>query len=60
MATSSTDGIIDLLEKFLKLLKEENAFDRSDQPVIQFHFPEYLQVNNSDFLCQLLRKSRIY
>jgi len=52
MAASSTNGIIDLLEKFLKILKDEHALDRSgDQPVIQFHHPEDLQVNNNSIFC---------
>ncbi|XP_018052589.1 PREDICTED: cysteine sulfinic acid decarboxylase-like [Atta colombica] len=44
MAASSTNNIIDLLERLLKILKEENAFNRSDdQPVIRFRHPHYLQ-----------------
>ncbi|KAL0132036.1 hypothetical protein PUN28_000067 [Cardiocondyla obscurior] len=44
MAASSTNGIIDLLENLLKILKEEHAFDRSDdQPVVRFRYPAYLQ-----------------
>jgi len=51
MAASSTNDIIDLLERLLKILKEENAFNRSDdQPVIRFRHPHYLQVNNSSIL----------
>lgn len=65
MAASSTNGIIDLLEKFLKILKEEHAFDRSDdQPVVRFRYPAYLQVNNSLILCAnfvpFVQKSRMY
>lgn len=52
MAASSTNGVIDLLEKLLKILKEEHAFDRSDdQPVVQFRYPAYLQVNNNLIFC---------
>ncbi|XP_039314818.1 uncharacterized protein LOC113002876 isoform X4 [Solenopsis invicta] len=44
MAASSTNGVIDLLEKLLKVLKEEHVFDRSDdQPVVRFRYPAYLQ-----------------
>lgn len=62
MAASSTNGIIDLLEKLLKILKEEHAFDRSDdQPVIRFRYPANLQVNNSSiFSSTVVQKSRMY
>ncbi|EGI69245.1 PREDICTED: cysteine sulfinic acid decarboxylase-like [Acromyrmex echinatior] len=43
MAESSTSNIIDLLEKLLKIFKEENLFNSDDQPVIQFRPPNYLQ-----------------
>ncbi|KAL6262929.1 hypothetical protein P5V15_005717 [Pogonomyrmex californicus] len=49
MAASSTNGIpntssvVELLEKFLKILKEERVFDQSnDQPVVRFCYPSSL------------------
>ncbi|KYN23271.1 Cysteine sulfinic acid decarboxylase [Trachymyrmex cornetzi] len=43
MAASSANGVIELFEKFLKILKEEQAFDQTDRPVIQSLHPEDLQ-----------------
>ncbi|XP_014488839.1 PREDICTED: cysteine sulfinic acid decarboxylase [Dinoponera quadriceps] len=44
MAASSADSVTELLEKILKILREEHAFDRSgDQPVVQFVHPNDLQ-----------------
>ncbi|XP_011693292.1 PREDICTED: cysteine sulfinic acid decarboxylase isoform X1 [Wasmannia auropunctata] len=43
MAASSTNDIIELLETFLKILKEEHVLDRSDdQPVVRYLFPAQL------------------
>lgn len=48
MATTSANGVIEQLEKLLKILKEEQVFDQSgDRPVIQFLHPKDLQVNNN-------------
>lgn len=50
MAASSSNNIVELLEKLLKIFKEEKIFDQTgDQPVVQFFQPEDLQVN---FLCK--------
>lgn len=50
MAASSTNDVIELLEKLLKILKEEQVFDQSgDRPVIQFLHPKDLQVNSNLF-----------
>ncbi|XP_071625794.1 cysteine sulfinic acid decarboxylase-like isoform X1 [Temnothorax longispinosus] len=44
MAASSANDIIELLEKFLKILKKEQVFDQSgDHPVVQFLYPKDLQ-----------------
>lgn len=46
MATSSTNGVIELLEKFLKILKEEQVFDETRSFIPMLHSKD-LQVNNS-------------
>jgi len=50
MAAIGTNGVAELLEMLLKILKEEGALDASgDHPVAQFVHPEELKVNN-DFV----------
>lgn len=52
MAQSSTNGIIDLLERLVNILKEEHAFDRSgDHPVVRFLHPTDLQVSSNLTSC---------
>ncbi|KAG7200793.1 hypothetical protein KM043_003166 [Ampulex compressa] len=44
MATTSTNGIVGLMEDLLRILKEENAFDRTGvEPVVRFLHPEELR-----------------
>lgn len=48
MAMSSANDIVEQLENFLKILKEEQVFNQSsDHSVIRFLHPKDLQVNNS-------------
>jgi len=50
MAAIGTNGVAELLEMLLRILKEEGALDASgDHPVAQFVHPEELKVNN-DFV----------
>jgi len=52
MTASNSNNIIELLENFLKILKEEQVFDRSSDYSIIIHLKDS-QVNNSlVILCQ--------
>lgn len=44
MAGIGTNGIAELLEKLVKIIKEEHVLDPSDRPVAQFVHPEELKV----------------
>jgi len=47
MAAIGTNGVVELLEILLRILKEEGALDASgDHPVAQFVHPEELKVNS--------------
>ncbi|KAG5317601.1 GADL1 decarboxylase, partial [Pseudoatta argentina] len=44
MAASNANGVIELLEKLIKIFKEEQVFDQTDDgPVMQFLHPKALQ-----------------